>query len=144
MRKSLLSHHWRRGERKRQTYKRKRWFISTESTINSFGKEKHERFYIDGVFCVSSSPTPFIYDIQKLNVAGLGPIEGIPNVHNIDLTTNAELGVDLVYGHDDYCTNLHALLYKIGNDDEGRKTVSECLMSAHNHLKMPGILKCLI
>jgi hypothetical protein len=50
----------------------------------------------------------------QLKVAGIGPVEGIPNVHNIDLTSDPDLDIDLVYGHDDYRENLHAILYKLG------------------------------
>lgn len=50
----------------------------------------------------------------QIKVAGIGPVEGIPNVHNIDLTSDPDLDIDLVYGHDDYRENLHAILYKLG------------------------------
>lgn len=51
---------------------------------------------------------------EQLRVAGLEPVLGIPNVHNINLTSDPDLDIDLVYGHDDYVLNLHAILHKIG------------------------------
>lgn len=51
---------------------------------------------------------------EQLRVGGLEPVLGIPNVHNINLTSDPDLDIDLVYGHDDYVLNLHAILHKIG------------------------------